>query len=84
MSIYSDYECGAISDEELRNFGVRMNRQDRYEQIKERMCDEYCYYAIAMHDQDVLDKHCEECPMNELKGGEYEEDRDFDDGSSDG
>lgn len=35
MSIYSDFECGAISDEELRNFGVRMNRKDRYEQEEE-------------------------------------------------
>lgn len=39
MSIFSDYECGAISDEELRNFGVRMNRQDRYEQEKEQEDD---------------------------------------------
>ena len=39
MSIYSDYECGAISDEELRNFGAKMNRQDRYEQEKEQEDD---------------------------------------------
>lgn len=31
MSIYSDYKVGAISDEELRNFGVRENRRDRCE-----------------------------------------------------
>lgn len=35
MSIYSDFECGAISDEEFRNFGVRMNRRDRYEREQE-------------------------------------------------
>lgn len=42
--------------------------------IKERMCDEYCRH---LHDCNThlipaktLDKHCNECPMNELGVGE--------------
>ena len=35
MSIFSDYECGALSYDEFRELGNRMNRQDRYEREHE-------------------------------------------------
>ena len=31
MSIFSDYECGAIDDDEYRNACIKMNAEDRYE-----------------------------------------------------
>lgn len=35
MSIFSDYSVGALSDDEFRELGNRMNRQDRYEREHE-------------------------------------------------
>lgn len=35
MSIFSDYACGAMSDEDYRMSCVRMNNQDRYEREHE-------------------------------------------------
>lgn len=36
------------------------------EKAAEEMCDHFCYFRTVMHDQDVLDLHCEECPMDKL------------------
>ena len=38
MSIFSDNECGALSDDEFRAECIRMNLQDRYE--REHQFDE--------------------------------------------
>lgn len=38
MSIFSDYECGAMSYEEFREECKRMDRQERYE--REHQFDE--------------------------------------------
>ena len=54
MSIYSDFKCGAISDEELRNMGVIMNRQDRYWKAKE--LEQMYYNDDEEEDEDV---YCE-------------------------
>lgn len=35
MSIFSDYECGAMSDVEFHNECVRMNAEDRDDQERE-------------------------------------------------
>ena len=51
MSIYSDFKCGAISDEELRNMGVIMNRQDRYWEAKE--LEQMYYNDDEEEDEDV-------------------------------
>lgn len=32
----------------------------------EKMCDDFCYFRNTTTDPEVLDKHCEECPMNNL------------------
>lgn len=34
--------------------------------VMEEMCDHYCWFALNSVSQDVLDKHCEECPLNLL------------------
>jgi len=31
MSIFSDYECNAMDDEEFRQACIRINNQDRYD-----------------------------------------------------
>ncbi len=36
------------------------------EEVKEAMCEDYCFYATITHQQEVLDQHCEECPLNKL------------------
>ena len=38
MSIFSDYKCGAMSDDEYKDACIRMNLQYRYEQ--EHLYDE--------------------------------------------
>ena len=40
MSIFSDYKCGALSDEEFRSACAEMNRQDRWEREHEFDDDE--------------------------------------------
>lgn len=37
------------------------------EQIKQEICDDYCFYATVSHSQESLDQHCEDCPLNRLK-----------------
>ena len=46
MSIFSDHNCGALSDDEFREECKRMDRRERYE--REHMYDEY--------DDDELDE----------------------------
>lgn len=45
--------------------------KDKLNEVIEKMCDDYCYFAAVSHDQDVLDKHCEECPLNNIDEIEY-------------
>lgn len=40
---------------------------ERWNEVKEKMCDDYCFFAVVSRNQDVLDKHCEECPMNTVE-----------------
>lgn len=35
------------------------------EEVKEKICDDYCYYAIT--GSVVLEKHCEDCPLKYLE-----------------
>lgn len=44
MSIFSDYECGAMSDVEFHNECVRMNAENRDDQDCE--CDDDCEHCI--------------------------------------
>lgn len=37
------------------------------EQIKEDICDNYCYYKMTCPSQERLDRHCEECPLKFLE-----------------
>lgn len=32
----------------------------------DKMCDDFCYFRTTTTDPEVLEKHCEECPMNKL------------------
>ena len=38
----------------------------KVEETAEQMCDNFCYFRVMYHDQEVLDLHCEECPMANL------------------
>lgn len=40
ISIFSDYKCGAMSDDEFRSACAEMNRQDRWEREHEFDDDE--------------------------------------------
>lgn len=40
---------------------------ERWNEVKEKMCNDYCFFAVVSRNQDVLDKHCEECPMNTVE-----------------
>lgn len=38
-------------------------------EIKERICDDYCKMVDICETQERLDRHCAECPLNELQEG---------------
>jgi hypothetical protein len=38
------------------------------DEVKEKMCDEYCKYPVEIADDEVLRVICNKCPMNKLKG----------------
>lgn len=40
--------------------------EDKWEKIRERMCDDFCYWPIHASSQGSLDLHCEKCPLNEV------------------
>lgn len=42
----------------------------RLNDIIEAMCEDYCYYGATTTDPDVLQKHCDECPLNNITGEE--------------
>ena len=42
--------------------------EDKWEEIKERMCDEFCVWPTICSTQERLNKHCEECPLNYTEG----------------
>ena len=44
---------------------IRISR-GTLQEIQEMMCDDYCYYAQTSTSQEILDKHCEECPLNNI------------------
>ena len=39
---------------------------EKLEEIKEKMCDDYCKYPGEVPFKSLLDR-CEKCPMNELE-----------------
>ena len=53
---------------------IRINR-DRFTEMMEIMCDEFCHWPIESVDQDVLNRHCEECPINNIECDDFWEDR---------
>ena len=36
--------------------------------VKEKMCDEYCKYPNEYEDNEILEVICEKCPLNRLDG----------------
>lgn len=59
MSIFSDYECGAMSDAEFHNACVRMNAEERYDM--EHGFTRKCPYAEGKCKFAGLD--CDECDV---------------------
>ena len=37
------------------------------QELIEEMCDHYCYFDHICTDEDVLMKHCEECPLTKIR-----------------
>ena len=57
MSIYSDYECGAMTEREFRNACARENNEDRYER-------EYgSYYKCPYTGSVCCGWECSECSV---------------------
>lgn len=52
---------------------MRMVDHDKYIGALEKMCDEYCKMPGICETQEILDKHCNECPMNTLFCEDVEE-----------
>lgn len=44
-----------------------------YIDAMEKMCDDFCFFRTITTDPEVLEKHCEECPMNNLVKREEDE-----------
>lgn len=76
MSIYSDYEYGAMSDQEYRDARIRENRKERtipeiVEDVKCEICRDYCKYPDIWDEEaeemELIDsEHCQNCPLNRL------------------
>ena len=45
--------------------------RDRLNEVTEAMCEDYCYFAVIGSDQDVLKRHCDDCPLNNILVEEY-------------
>lgn len=39
---------------------------DQVEETARQMCDDFCYFRVAVRNQEILDLYCEECPMANL------------------
>ena len=50
--------------------------RDRLNTVVERICDDFCHWPIASSSQEALNKHCEECPLNNIECDDYWEERD--------
>ena len=37
-----------------------------WEKVKQRMCDDFCYWPVCSSSQESLELHCEKCPLNEI------------------
>ena len=59
MSIYSDYACGALSDEEFRSYGAYENRKERYFEERQMLLDS-------------LSSQCDDCQYKDEETGECE------------
>lgn len=40
---------------------------ERWREVKEQMCDDFCKWPTECPTQGRLDRHCEECPMNTVE-----------------
>jgi hypothetical protein len=45
--------------------------RDRFDKCFEMMCEQYCWYYVSSESQEILDKHCEECPLNNIHSDEW-------------
>lgn len=41
--------------------------EDKLCEVKEKICDEYCKWLDECPTQERLDRHCAECPLNDLE-----------------
>ena len=44
---------------------------NRFNEALERMCDDYCLWPLSASSEDVLELHCNECPLNNIGNEEY-------------
>ena len=44
---------------------------DRLTTVMEKMCDDYCLWPLSASSEDVLELHCNECPLNNIGNEEY-------------
>lgn len=50
--------------------------RDRFNEVMERMCDDFCIYPEISVSQESLEFHCNECPLNNIECEDYWEGRD--------
>jgi hypothetical protein len=53
---------------------IRIDK-DRLNTVMELMCDDYCIWPIDSSDDDILELHCQECPLNNINCDDYWEDK---------
>lgn len=49
---------------------------ERWREVKEQMCDDFCKWPTECPTQGRLDRHCAECPLNTILFDEKEGDTD--------
>lgn len=53
---------------------MQINKQ-RFNEMFEEMCEEYCYFNLNSRDDNVLRQTCAECPLNNIECEDYWEEK---------
>ena len=49
--------------------------KERFNEVFEEMCEEYCFYYTLCKSEETLRKHCAECPLNNIECEDYWEEK---------
>lgn len=48
---------------------------ERFNEVFEKMCEDYCFYTTVCKSDDALRQHCNDCPLNNIECEDYWEEK---------